>query len=110
MEEIFRLRLGDSLKRVLIIGWNLTTCYTLNKDHTLLSRQAPLLLSLCFQFSEQAIGNDAWENGQPLQEEEDLWDDARLQVCIGYILSGLNALYSFIPDMHDCVKRRITVF
>jgi len=75
-----------------------------------LSRRAPSLLSLYFQFSEQAIGNDAWENGQPLQEEEDLWDDARLQVCIGCVLSGLNALYNFIPHMHDCAKRRITVF
>ena len=55
-------------------------------------RQAFQLISLCFQFPGQAIGKDAWENGEPLQEEEDLWDDARLQVCIGYALSRLNVL------------------
>ena len=31
--------------------------------------------------SWQAIGSDSWENGEPQQEEEDLWDSARLQVC-----------------------------
>jgi len=45
-----------------------------------------------FSIPGQAIGKDAWENGQPLQEEEDLWDDARLQVCNGCVLLGLNAL------------------
>lgn len=70
----------------------MTTCYSLNKNHILLSKQAPQLISRCFQFPGQAIGKDAWENGKPLQEEEDLWDDARLQVCIDCVLLRLNAL------------------
>ena len=29
---------------------------------------------------KQAIATESWQGGEPQQEEEDLWDDGRLQV------------------------------
>ncbi|KAL9956083.1 hypothetical protein ACROYT_G037506 [Oculina patagonica] len=35
--------------------------------------------SLALKLYNEAIGSDSWENAEPQQEEEDLWDAARLQ-------------------------------
>ena len=37
---------------------------------------------------EQAIANETWTDGDPQQEEEDLWDDARLQVSVTVLFHG----------------------
>ena len=34
----------------------------------------------------QAISREIWTDGEPQQEEEDLWDDARLQVSVGQLV------------------------
>lgn len=37
---------------------------------------------------EQAIANETWTDGEPQQEEEDLWDDARLQASVTVLFHG----------------------
>ena len=42
-----------------------------------------------------AISREIWTDGEPQQEEEDLWDDARLQVSVGQLY--LTCSHSVMP-------------